>query len=575
MKITRMFVPALLGVMATMSSCQDKLEYNEYAVYDRDYITLNFGNVGGFMTDLYNAVDYDFGNYSGGAMRGSASDESQYSRIGNAIDAFYNGAWSPTNPKANEWYGLYKSISTANHFLDQFQGLKFEELVLNSDYGAQLHRYQNYPYEVRFLRAYYYFMLVRQYGDVPLVTRPMSGSELNQLKRNPSDEVFQYIFDECDAIKDSIIADYADLGSFALGQDETGRADRYAVLALKARAALYWASPLFNPSGDKERYRTAALYSKELIDAATAAGKGLTAAYQNLWADNNFSKASIAKEILFGRRYYKAPGGDNLVESNNYPVGIEGGRGGNCPTQNLVDAYDMKTTGIGIFEEGSGYDPAKPYTNRDPRLALTVACNGDKWPTYQTDPLETFEGGAHGQPLAGATTTGYYLRKLCNGGISLASNGRVKEARHTWLVFRLGEVYLNYAEAVFKYLGSADQTSAEFTMSAREAANMTRKRAKMPDLKGTDADFWERLQKERMVELAFEGHRFWDVRRWKEADKFFKNIISMQITKDPETGALTYTRKTTVRQWNDKMYLFPLPQSEIAKNPNLTQTPGW
>ena len=568
------FVACTIGCLA---SCSDQMDYNEYNIYDKDYITQNFANVGGFMSDIYNTVDYDFGNYSSGAMQASATDESEYSIMGNGIEDFYNGAWGPTNAKNGIWNSMYAGIKTCNHVIHELQGLTFDELKLNSDYAAQLHRYENYKYESRFMRAYFYFCLVRQYGDVPLVTTEISAEEANAVKRTAADEVFKFILDECNEIQSKITEDYSDLGQFATGSEETGRADKLAVLALKARAALYWASPLFNATGDKERYKTAALYTKELLEAAENRGKGLTANYADLWAAASFNTASIMKEILFGRRYGSAgSAGDNLVETNNYPAGIEGGAGGNCPTQNLVDAYDM-INGKSINEAGSGYDEQNPYKDRDPRLAATVAVNGDQWPTYSgAAKIETFQGGINGEPLTGATPTGYYLKKLCNGAISLASNSKFTASRHTWLTFRMGEFYLNYAEAVFKYLGSADATSAEFPMSAREAASKTRERVGMPAFEaGIDATtFWTKLCNERFVELAFEGHRVWDVRRWKEADKYFKNIVEMKLTKEAD-GTITYTRKNVARQWNDKMYLYPIPQAELLKNPNLTQNAGW
>lgn len=572
MKINKLFIGAL--TMLALASCDEKMEYHEYNIYDKDYITKNFANVGGFMTDIYNTVDYDFGNYSSGAMQASATDESMYSKLGNAIEDFYNGGWSPSNAKGSIWNNMYSGIRVCNHVLEQMQGLTFDELILNKDYSQQMHRYQNYQYEARFMRAYFYFALVRQYGGVPLVTSEITAQEANSVSRNTTDEVFDYIISECADIQNKIVADYSNLGDYSTGTEETGRADRLAVLALKARAALYWASPLFNPQNDKERYHNAAKYTKELLDAAEARGKGLTANYADLWSASSFNTPTIMKEILFGRRYYKNASGDNLVETNNYPVGIEGGNGGNCPTQNLVDAYDMKTTGLSINDAGSGYDAANPYANRDPRLAATVAVNGDQWPTYAGAALlETFQGGINGEPLTGATPTGYYLKKLCNGAISLASNSKLTESRHTWLTFRMGEFYLNYAEAVYKYLGDADATSPEFPMSAREAANKTRERAGMPGL-STSGDFWTRLCNERFVELAFEGHRFWDVRRWKEADKYFKNIVEMKLTKNAD-GSITYRRQNVSRQWSEKMYFFPIPQSELLKNPNLTQNPGW
>lgn len=574
MKANKIFISVIAA--ATLTACSDKMNYKEYNYFDKDYITAEFSRVGGFMTDIYNGVDYDFGNYSSGAMLASASDESEYSKMGNAIEDFYNGAWSPSNAKSTRWTGMYEGIATCNHVINEMQGLTFDDLVLNVTYKGEMHRYQNYQYEARFMRAYFYFNLVKQYGDVPLLTREATAAEVNTLTRTPADDVFKFIITECNDIQDKIIADYSDLGDYALSSEETGRVDRLAVLALKARAALYWASPLFNPSGDKERYHTAATYAKELLEACDKRGKDLTAKYEDLWSSTSYNTPTIMKEIIFGRRYYSSTSGDHLVEGYNYPVGIEGGTGGNCPTQNLVDAYDMKN-GSSIDDANSGYDPQNPYANRDPRLAATVAVNGDQWPTYSGAPrIQTYQGGANGEPLTGATPTGYYLKKLCNGTISLASNGRVKDAFHTYLIFRVGEFYLDYAEAVFRYLGSADATSAEFPMSAREAASKTRVRAGLPEFPaGMDnTTFWTRYQKERMVELAFENHRFWDVRRWKEADKFFKGITEMKLTLNGD-GSITYTRQNVSRQWDDKMYLFPIPQTERSKNPNLTQNPGW
>lgn len=140
----------------------------------------------------------------------------------------------------------------------------------------------------------------------------------------------------------------------------------------------------------------------------------------------------------------------------------------------------------------------------------------------------------------------------------------------------MGEFYLNYAEAVFNYLGSADAVSTEFTMSAREAVNVVRNRSdvQMPEVPEglTNNQFVEKYRRERMVELAFEQHRFWDVRRWKAGDTQ-RSIVQMQITKNNDT--YTYKRVISNRYWDDKMYLFPIPDSEIRKNPNLIQNPGW
>ena len=565
-----------LTILLLASSCSKQMNYKEYNIYDKDYIAQTFSNVGGFLTDIYNTMEYDFGNYSSGAMLGSSTDESEFSILGNGINDFYNGGWSPTNPKSSTWTAMYKGIASCNTYLTEMTGLKFEELELNKDYIQQMYRYEHYPYEVRAMRAYFYFCLVRQYGGVPIVKEGLSAEEVNSLPRSTADEVFQYIISECDAIKDLIIEDYTNLGDYAVGTAETGRIDKLGVLAIKARTALYWASPLFNPSNDKERWHKAATYTKELLDACAARKMDLTANYFDLWDTNNYATTAINKEIVFARRYFSSSSGDNVAETNNYPIGIEGGKGGNCPTQNLVDAYCMKN-GKAITDPTSGYDPANPYVNRDPRFEMTVAYNGSQWPTYSGAPLlETFIGGANGQPIASATTTGYYLRKLLHGSISLASSSKYKQDNHTYVLFRLGGIYLDYAEALFKYLGGADKTSSEFPMSAREAASKTRLRVGMPAFEEgmSDAAFWEAYKNERMVELSFEGHRFYDVRRWKEADKYFKEIRKMQITKNAD-GSFKYEITKSARNWEDKMYLFPIPQTEMQKNPALEQNPGW
>jgi hypothetical protein len=242
----------------------------------------------------------------------------------------------------------------------------------------------------------------------------------------------------------------------------------------------------------------------------------------------------------------------------------------------MVDAYEMQATGLAWDEAGSGYDAANPYDGRDPRFGMTIVKNGDtKWPSKNTKAIETFYGGVNAEPISGATPTGYYLKKYLDSAIDLSSSSTTKTSRHSWITFRLGEFYLNYAEAAFKYTGSADDAS--LGMSAREAVNVIRSRSdvQMPEFPaGMSADaFWKKYENERMVELAFEGHRFYDLRRWKEGDKL-KSITEMKLTKNDD-GTITYTRNVVNRTWNEKMYLFPIPQSERMKNPNLTQNPGW
>lgn len=560
------FIIGLVGLVA-FTSCDDELDYKEYNNYDKNYVFTNFDNTVGFVTDIYGRMDYDFGTYGNG-MLASACDEAEYAWRSGSVNDFTDGAWSPSNSKSNIWSDSYTAIHNANLYLGECDGCDFSQYKYNKDYLAQMARFRRLKFEVRFLRAYYYFNLVRQYGDVPFATKVLSPAEANGLERTPYNDVFNFIVNECDAICDSLPADYSKLGNDAAA-NETGRVNKLAVLALKARTLLYQASPLFNTKDDKEMWHSAALASKAVIDSCAKYNVSL-GKYSDLWGTDNWKSS----EMIFVRRV----GDLNSLESNNFPIGVEGGNSGNCPTQTLVDAYEMKNGKL-WDEDGSGYNADKPYDNRDPRFAMTIAKNGDKgWPSYNGNELQTYYGGINGEPVAGATPTGYYLKKYLDASVNVSATNSNKK-RHSWITYRLGEFYLDYAEAAFRYLGSADAVSGELPMSAREAVNRIRARkdVNMPALPiGLSNDvFWEKYENERMVELAFEGHRFYDLRRWKEGSKL-ASIVEMHISKNANKS-FSYNRKTVKRTWDDKMYFFPIPLTEMLKhkNVNFPQNQGW
>lgn len=593
MKLKKNILGIALASVA-LSSCSDKMEYHEYTAYDSEYVERTFDYVAGFLTTIYNEIDSDWGNLSG-AMLSSATDESVFSSDGNAIEDFYNGSWSAANPHQTIWGSAYRGITYCNEYLSKWTELKFSDYALNKDYTQLMHRYNNMKYEARWARAYFYYTLVRQYGNVPFKTENTAGNVESALPCTSSDEIFAFIEKECDEIKDSIVADYGDLGDLAWGTAETGRASKFAVLALKAQAALYHASPLFsqgkNSAEKSQLWLKAAQANKELIDACEAAGKKLATDYSNLWASDYYSNSDSYGEILFARR----AAASNTFESYNFPVGYSSGKGGNCPTQDLVDAYCM-VNGKDIDDPTSGYDPQNPYKDRDPRFALTVAHNGETWPVDLPNSsvdsvLQTYEGGFNSRTgsessASNATPTGYYLKKYCYASQILRS-GKQTTSPHGWLTFRLGGMYLNYAEALFQYFKStgnpaaADATNAEFTVSARAMASMTRTRAgveKPFEIGMSNDEFWDKYKKERQVELAFEGHRFYDVRRWMEDGDKFMNVHGMKITKNDD-GTFTYEKVEIKRgngKWESKWNLFPFSQTEIQKSGDaIKQNPGW
>lgn len=559
----------LVGIVlftGLLVSCNDEMNYKEFTQYDEEYVKKNFDYVSGLVTNAYSYLDDDLGSYDG-AMMASATDEAEYVYTDNPIYTFINGGWNPVSAQDEAWKKNYQGIQQVNMFLERFQGLTFPEIDQNDEYQAKIAQYNRFSYEVRALRAYYYFNLAKQYGDVPLFTKLITVDEVNRLTRTPVHEVFQFIIDECDAIMEQVPWKWSEVHSDLQDIDHAGRVNKMFVLALRARTALYAASPLFCPQGEEQSmWNRAALYNQEVINAAIAHNYSLLTNYEDIWGENNYKSA----EVIFAKR----KGVSRTYEEYNFPMGVEGGKGGNCPTQNLVDAYEM-LNGKAISESGSGYDPQRPYWGRDPRLALTVAVNGEeKWPDYNSATLETFYGGLNGEPLAGATPTGYYLKKQMNHSVILQA-GKANEKLHSWVIFRLGEFFLNYAEAAFKATKSAVGVPEGCSLTAIEAVNIIRNRVGMPALDNSLSSeaFLQKYENERFIELAFENHRFWDLRRWKKGDKL-KSITRMKITKKAD-GTFIYTRKEISREWDDKMYLFPIPQSERLKNPNLSQNPGW
>lgn len=551
-------------VCAFAASCAN-LEYSEESTRDEEW-TFEYFNEGikGLVAGVYAQVYNNEFAANSPYFLASATDEAQYALEGGAVNAYYNGGWSPANPYSNTWSKAYTAIADIHTFLEKLDQTDISEWKYNVSYQDWMAQLELFPYELRFLRAYFYFELFKTYGDVPLVTTTLTNAEANNVERTPADKIVEFIVDECDAIAPYLPVTYVtEYGA------EVGRATRVAAFALKARTLLYAASPLHNPNNDKQKWQRAAEACKYVLDNAATWGLKLSA-YSSLWGHEAF----FNQELIFGIGRGDDQDNGNVFEMANYPIGVENGSSGNCPTQSLVDQYEYQDNGETFAERYPGnidLTQVDPYEGLDPRFALTVVKNGDEWPTNgaQKKAMETFVGGFNGAPKYGATPTSYYLRKLVDGSCVTTADNQTRK-RHTWIVFRLAEFYLDYAEAVFNATGSAND--ATYGMTANEAINVLRNRAdiQMPAFT-EDGDEWvKRYERERLVELAFENHRFWDVRRWLKGAEYFTNIQVATISSD-----LMLTRSTITRQWDDKFYLYPIAQSELKKNPKLEQNEGW
>ena len=558
MKLDKICLFILAGLLS--AACVD-LNYTEQNTRDEEWTYEYFENgIKNMVFDVYAQVyNNEFADNSAYFLAG-ATDEAQYALETGAVNNYTNGGWSPANPYSNTWTKSYTAIADVNMYLEKIEQTDISEWQYNASYPNWVQQMELFPYELRFLRAYFYFELFRTYGDVPLVTTTLTNAQANSITRTPADEIVKFIVDELDAV-----APYLPVSYITEVNSEIGRATRIAAFALKARTLLYAASPLFNPNNDKSKWEKAAEACKYILDNASVWGLKLSS-YGSLWGHDAF----FNQELIFGL----GRGESNSFEMANYPVGVENGSSGNCPTQSFVDQYEYQDNGETFGQRYPGdidLTMIDPYEGLDPRFALTVVKNGDEWPTNgsQKKAIETYIGGFNASPKYGATPTGYYLKKYVDGScVTTADNQTTR--RHTWIIFRLGEFYLDYAEAVFNATGSAND--ATYGLTANEAVNKLRSRSDIQMPKFTeDGEAWvARYERERMVELAFENHRFWDVRRWKKGSQYFRTVQVATIS-----SSLKLSRSTVSRQWDDKYYFYPIPQSELKKNPNLTQNAGW
>ena len=428
------------------AACAD-LNYTEQNTRDEDWTYEYYAEgIKNMVFDVYAQVySGEFDSNSAYFLAG-ATDEAMYALETGAVNSYVNGGWTPANPYSYTWDKSYTAIAEVCMYLEKIHQTDISEWEHNSNYEIWVDQMEKFPYELRFLRAYFYFELFKTYGDVPLVTTTLTNAQANTIKRTPADEIVKFIVDEIDEIAPHLPVSYAtEAGS------EVGRATRVAAYALKARTLLYAASPLFNKNNDKEKWVKAAEACKFILDNAGAWGLKLSK-YADLWGENAF----FNQELIFGI----GRNASNSFEMAHYPVGVENGSSGNCPTQSFVDQYEYQADGVTFGERNSGtidLNAGNPYEGLDPRFALTVVKNGDEWPSNgsQKKVIETFAGGFNASPKYGATPTGYYLKKYVDGSCVTTADNQVTR-RHTWIVFRFAEVYLNYAEAVYNATGSAD-----------------------------------------------------------------------------------------------------------------------
>jgi hypothetical protein len=491
-----------------------------------------------------------------------ASDEAVQTATNASVRLFNNGSWNANNNPDDYYYAYYTGIKAANYFIEQSGNYK-SFLALNRDtfsltgkdnYRKDTLNIKWYRAEAHILRALYYFELTKRYGGVPFVTRSLDITDNSNLPVTAYEAITDFIVNEVDTNKDSLQRNWR-TSEFTSNE---GRLTLGAALALKARALLYAASPLHNPTNDAAKWQKAAAALRDVVVFAQGAGAySLHTDYKNYFLETN---TLTSNETIWAIRYQA----NNTLEKNNYPITTVGGASGITPTDDLVADYETIT--------GAPVDPANPYANRDPRLAYTIVTNNSSW---NSRTIDQSPGATDDMAKANTSRTGYYLKKFLVDALNL-TQGTTKT--HNWPVFRYGEILLEYAEAMNEAYGPDNSNGYPYT--ARQALNMVRGRAgvAMSPVTVTDPGvFRTAVKHERRIELAFENHRYWDLIRWKDAGTVLNQPVhGVKVTRNG--AAFVYTGFVVENRVFDasKMYYYPFAQTEIIKSQGvLKQNLNW
>lgn len=503
-----------------------------------------------------------------------------------SLENYRNGRLSAGNIASldgSAWLSLYYGIRRANLFLEKMKDYP-EGPNLSADNKKRMIA------EVRFLRAYFYFELMKRWGGVPMVGDQVFDYDDNwNIPRSEVNDVVEYILDEVAPDREgSCYNDLYDAMTTYPTEMESivGRVNKGVALAFLSRMKLYLASPLYTElTGDDAivKWREAAEAAKAVIDLGVydlhiakvdEDGKGNASILEFFGKAKDI--AGENKEAIF----VKQSGDGSSQESNNSPCGYQRNKckGYTSPSQNLVDAFPM-LDGKSINDPTSAYtyNPQNPYANRDPRLTYTVFYNGSMWLSRA---VETFNGGKDRSNVPGlyTTQTGYYLRKFLGLNENRTDNSGFESIPHHYNIIRYAEILLNYAEALNE-LEEDKAVMEQCIIDLRARAGIEAGSDGRYGLPATytQAEMRKLIQNERRIELAFEEHRFWDIRRWKIAEEVMnKPLRGVEITKLMD-GSFAYDYVDVRESTFDagKMYWYPIPRGEMNGNPELTQNPGW
>lgn len=514
----------LIGLLALIASCSgDFLERNPldqpanetFWNTEKDALAAASGCYSGW-NSVTNVIYFD-----------CASDNAYGQFPGEGWQVLGNGFANPLDYGTD--FMSYSNITKYNNFLENISRPTMDE-GLRTRLTA----------EVRFLRAWDYFLKVTLYGDVPLIKSVLSLEESNQ-PRTAKAEVVQFILNE--------LTEIAPLLEVKYSGDDIGRITRGAALTLKARMEIF--------EGD---YGACLSTCQEVMKL----GYVLYPDYRGLFKIANENNSEVILDVQYV---------ENLYPNNRLGVMVPSSKGGWSsinPTQSLVEEYDC-IDGLPT-NESLNYDPQEPYKKRDPRLSATVLCPGDLYNGLYFNPIDVADPNGDYYVPRNRSKTGYNPRKYVD---ELADYANMWDNGMNMIVMRYAEVLLMYAECKTE-TNSIDD-------SVYDALDLIRNRAGMPEVDrvryASQSDLRKLIRHERRVELAMEGLRWFDICRWKIGEDVMPGDVkgAWLGTVDPATGALSLNGEqifVETRQFDAaKNYLWPIPQSVIDATPAIEQNP--
>ena len=571
---------------ALLTSCSDYLETPPSAELDENKVFADRTLTESYLTGVYaEGMPLGFSMNSSDADRKLAAS----STLASACDEAEEGAeWGKGNSSWNKDNHNNNSIDWDEdpHHTMRWETLRKCNILLERLHEVPLD--QGDPEfntratgEAYFMRALVFWEGVYRYGGLPIVRRRLNASDVTTLPRNTFADCVDSIVADCDRAAKLLPNYYTDA-------TKKGRANRVAALSLKARVLLYAASPLFNTnhpylslgadnnligyaSEDKERWKKAADAAKDAIEAVKASG--FYALYDEGNPETNYEQMWTLPDnceiILANKKYrnFKVSEKPLAADLPSWANNQSWSDGGLFATFNFVKFYETKTGQKAAWKDNGGDDLLDIYESLDPRFKQTIAAHGALW-NDEVGVLNFFPGGAHS---VANDKTKHLVRKWVPRTLKVTPP--LNTVNIDWIVFRVAELYLNYAEALNEYY---DNPPAE----AFQAVNLVRASG-MPafDNALTKDEFRQKLRNERAVELAYEDHRFWDIRRWMIAEnegvmqgKMYGLKLSPIVGQPNKAHYVPYVFER--RSWSRRSYLHPIKQIEIDKG-YLKQNPGW